>query len=120
MRPIDLARRFRDLPRWIVGGVLALFVAVGVLAFRPEARQALPAALRPTASAPPALSPEHKLQFQVIIQRLQIAKLKYEADQREFADAQRDAATLVEQTKVSGYDLDLQTFNYVPLAAPKK
>jgi hypothetical protein len=72
------------------------------------------------AEAPPVLSSEHKLQFQVILQRLEIAKLHYEAAQQDFAAAQRDAAALVEQTKVAGFDLDLQTFTYTPLAAGKK
>jgi hypothetical protein len=62
------------------------------------------------------------MQFRDIMRRLAIAKLQYEAAQRDFADAQRDAAALVEQTKVPGYDLDLQTFpyQYTPLPAGRK
>jgi hypothetical protein len=101
--------------------MLALLVA-GALAFRsnahPTATALLPASLQ-AAAPPPVLSSEHKLQFQVILQRLEIAKLKYEAAQQDFANAQREAAALVEQTKVAGYDLDLQTFAYVPLPAKK-
>ena len=66
------------------------------------------------------LSTEHKLQFQVILQRLEIAKLHYEAAQQDFAAAQREAAALVEQTKIAGYDLDLKTFQYVRTPTPQK
>jgi hypothetical protein len=110
-----------SLWRLITAGVLALLVA-GALAFRATGRPKAMALLQSmqTATAPPVLSSEHKLQFQVILQRLEIAKLHYEAAQQDFAAAQRDAAALVEQTKVAGYDLDLQTFTYTPLPAGKK
>jgi hypothetical protein len=110
-----------SLWRLITAGVLALLVA-GALAFRatgrPKAMALLPATQ--TASAPPVLSTEHKLQFQNVMKDLEIARLKYDAAQRDFADAQRAAAALVEQTKVAGYDLDLTTFNYTPLPAGRK
>jgi hypothetical protein len=105
--------------RWVMALGLAVVFAVGVLILRPEARQGALTALPPRGPAPPpTLSTENKLQFQVILQRLEIAKLHYEAAQQDFAAAQRDAAALVDKTKVAGYDLDLQTFTYTPL--PKK
>jgi hypothetical protein len=110
-----------SLWRLVTAGVLALLVA-GALAFRsnahPKAMALLPSSLQ-TAVPPPVLSSEHKLQFQVVMKDLEIARLKYEAAQHDFADAQRAAAALVEQTKIAGYDLDLQTFVYVPLPAKK-
>jgi hypothetical protein len=109
-----------SLWRLITAGVLALLVA-GALAFRsngrPKAMALLPS---PMQTAPPVLSTEHKLQFQNVMKDLEIARLKYDAAQRDFADAQRAAAALVEQTKVPGYDLDLTTFNYTPLPAGRK
>jgi phosphatidylethanolamine-binding protein (PEBP) family uncharacterized protein len=108
-----------SLWRLLTAAVIALLVA-GALAFRsngPKAMALLPASLQ-AGAPPPVLSSEHKLQFQVVMKDLEIARLKYEAAQHDFADAQRAAAALVEQTKIAGYDLDLQTFAYVPL--PKK
>ena len=104
--------------RIVLASGLALALFFGYLGATKAAKPIAPAITGATAPAPPALSSEHKLQFQVILQRLEIAKLHYEAAQQDFAAAQRDAAALVEQTKVPGYDLDLTTFNYTPL--PKK
>ena len=105
--------------RILIASSVAFLLFVGYLGTT-KAAKPIAQALTPTAPAPPTLSTEHKLQFQVILQRLEIAKLHYEAAQQDFAAAQREAAALVEQTKVPGYDLDLQTFTYTPLPAGKK
>jgi hypothetical protein len=111
--------------RSLIAAAVALLLVFGFIAMtRPAARPRivgaplLPLGQAAAAPAPPVLSTEHKLQFQVIMQRLEIAKLKYEAAQADFAGAQREAAALVEQTKIAGYDLDLQTFAYVKTPAP--
>jgi hypothetical protein len=104
--------------RLILASGLAVALVLGYVGVTKAAKPVVQALTK--AEAPPALSTEHKLQFQVILQRLEIAKLHYEAAQQDFAAAQRDAAALVEQTKVPGYDLDLTTFNYSPLPAGKK
>jgi hypothetical protein len=104
--------------------VLVLVVGLGVKAIKSPPKPGVAQALAAPGSAPtaPALSTEHKLQFQVLMQRLEIARLKSDAAQAEFTAAQREAAALVEQTKIAGYDLDLQSFTYVrtptPAAAP--
>jgi hypothetical protein len=108
--------------RLLLASSVALLLVFGIVAATTGHTQTPPIPARSlvglTAPAPPVLSTENKLQFQVILQRLEIAKLHYEAAQQDFAAAQRDAAALVDKTKVAGYDLDLQTFTYTPL--PKK
>jgi outer membrane PBP1 activator LpoA protein len=105
--------------RIILASGLALALFFGYLGATKGARP-LAQALTTKVPAPPVLTNEQKLQFQVLMQRLEIAKLKYDAAQADFTAAQKDAAALVAQTKVEGYDLDLQTFSYVrtPTAAP--
>jgi hypothetical protein len=105
--------------RIVLASGLALALFFGYLGAT-KAAKPLAQALTTKAEAPPVLSTEHKLQFQNVMKDLEIARLKYDAAQRDFADAQRAAAALVEQTKVPGYDLDLTTFNYTPLPAGKK
>ena len=65
------------------------------------------------AKQPPALTETQKLQIQNAVQRVQIAQLQMQAAQAELQKAATEAQTLFKAFTVEGYDLNLQTLEYV-------
>jgi folylpolyglutamate synthase/dihydropteroate synthase len=71
--------------------------------------------------AAPALTTEQKQALQILSQRLELAQLHAQAAQRDFDDARKEIATLVQSLQRDGYELDLNTLGYRPMpkAVPK-
>jgi hypothetical protein len=75
---------------------------------------ALVLAIQTAPPTAPTLTELQKLQLQVLTQRIEIAQLRAQAVEREFADARTEFAAKYASLKVDGYRLDLQSLTYVP------
>ena len=67
----------------------------------------------------PALSTEQKLKVQVTIQRVEITQLQLQVAQGEAQRARAEAEALLKTLTADGWQLDLQTLDYVPAAKPE-
>ncbi|HXG72908.1 MAG TPA: hypothetical protein VNJ04_20115 [Gemmatimonadaceae bacterium] len=100
--------------------LLSIVVAVSVCS-APSAAQQQPAAGAATAGGP-TLTEVQRLQVQTLAQSIEIAQLRAQQAQRDFAQAREQLTTLVQSLQVPGFDLDLQTMTYTkkPTPAEKK
>src|SRR5690242_12574162 len=70
------------------------------------------------AARPPALTREQKLELRNAVQAIQIAQLEAQAAQARLLRAAEEAQALFRARRVEGWDLDLETLEYRPAAAP--
>jgi len=73
-----------------------------------------------TTGVPPALTTEQRQAITILAQRLELAQLRAQAAQTDFDKARGELSTLVKSLQKDGFDLDLQTLQYVKKAEPKK
>ncbi len=90
-----------------------MFGVVIGLALAAVAFSTYPTFARDEVKAPPPLTETQRLQVQNMLQRIQIAQLQVQAAQREFETTRADAQKLFTSLAVDGYELDLQTYQYV-------
>ena len=91
----------------------AFVVVVLVVAFAGTAWGQAPA-------APTPITDVHKLTIKNLAQQMTIAQLSMEKAQRDFTEAQEALTRLVQSLQVPGYDLNLQTFEYMKKPDPPK
>jgi hypothetical protein len=74
----------------------------------------------PEAKPAPTLSVEQKQGITILAQRIELAQLRAQAAQAEFDKARGELSTLLQSLKKDGFDLDLQTMQYVKKPDPPK
>lgn len=95
------------MKKGLVGVVLAIVLLV------------VTAALAQSPSSP-ALTVEQKQAIQILAQRIELAQLRAQAAQSEFDRARGELASMLQSLQKDGFDLNLQTMEYVKKPAATK
>jgi len=82
---------------------MSMFVLLAMLVLQTQA---------PSPSKEPVLNEVGKLKLQNVSQRIELAQLKFQAAQREYEAARGDLLKLLDELKVDGYTLKLETLSY--------
>jgi hypothetical protein len=73
-----------------------------------------------TAQDKPALTIEQRQAIQILAQRIELAQLRAQAAQMDFEKARGELSSLLQTLNRDGYDLDLQSMQYVKKPEPPK